>query len=110
MGNPFIEISDPKKLDELLTESNERPVVLFKHSEHCSISSWAYRELETLSDPIKLVVVQSARTLSNEISTRMGIKHESPQAIVLRNGKPVWTGSHGQVTAAAITQAIREHQ
>lgn len=45
------------------------------------------------------------RPVSNEIAARLGVKHESPQAILVRGGKAVWHASHRQVTAANLAAA-----
>jgi bacillithiol system protein YtxJ len=55
---------------------------------------------------IALVEVQYARELSNEIENRLGVKHESPQVIVLHNGQVVWDASHFKVTADAVADAV----
>jgi bacillithiol system protein YtxJ len=55
---------------------------------------------------IVLVEVQRSRELSNEIENRLGVRHESPQVIVLRNGQVVWDASHFKVTADAVADAV----
>ena len=57
---------------------------------------------------VVLVEVQRARALSMEIECRLGVMHESPQVIVLRNGQVVWNASHFRITAAAVAEAVRE--
>ncbi len=108
--NNFVELSQLDRFNELLLVSNERPVVLFKHSVTCGISSRAYEEMRSLKDPVNVLVVQHARALSNEVAHLTGIEHESPQAIVFRNGHPVWSGSHSQITAATISRVLQENR
>lgn len=107
MGTPFIPITEASALDELLARSNDAPVILFKHSSTCPISAGAYREMSKLSEDVALLVVQRARSLSREVERRTGIRHESPQAIVLRNGQAVWNASHWDVTSDAVEEAVR---
>jgi bacillithiol system protein YtxJ len=57
---------------------------------------------------VALIEVQRARELSTEIENRLGVAHESPQVIVLRNGQVVWNASHFKITADAVTEAVRE--
>ena len=57
--------------------------------------------------PIYEVVVQDARTLSNEIAERLDIRHETPQVIVLRDGKAVFHASHRRVTAEAVRTSLQ---
>ncbi len=58
--------------------------------------------------PVYWVDVKAERPLSREIADRLGITHESPQAILLRQGAPVWHASHASVTAGAIAEELRE--
>jgi bacillithiol system protein YtxJ len=53
-----------------------------------------------------LITVQSHRHVSDEATTRLGVRHETPQAIVLRHGEPVWKASHYRITADALTRAL----
>src|SRR6185503_6716704 len=91
-------------LEAAIAESRERPVLLFKHSRTCGISCEALDELRahlddsTLQATYKLITVQSHRQLANEASLRLGVRHETPQAILLRGGQPVWTASHFRIT------------
>src|SRR6266542_384050 len=88
--------------------SRERPIVIFKHSLTCPISAGAYQQMVKFDDEVTLVEVQRARALSMEIETRLGVVHESPQVIVLRNGQVGWNASHFRITAAAVAEAVRE--
>ena len=102
----FFSVSDREKLNTLLDDSRDRPIVIFKHSTSCPISAAAYREMEKFDGEVSLVVVQTARDLSKELATITGIRHESPQVIVLRDGKAVWNASHYDVNARAVTKAL----
>jgi bacillithiol system protein YtxJ len=108
MGNPFKKITSEEQLDDLIDRSKKEPVAIFKHSTTCPISASAFREMKGFSGDLALVEVQNARELSRQIGTRTGIEHESPQVIVLRNGKAVWHASHWEVTADAVAEAMRK--
>ena len=110
MGDHFTQITDRKALEQLLARSHDAPVVLFKHSSTCPISSFAYKQMSQVERDVSLVVVQRARDLSGEIESRTGVRHESPQAIVLRNGQAVWSASHYDITAGAVEEAVRQHE
>jgi bacillithiol system protein YtxJ len=73
------------------------------------MSAAAYREMSDFEGEVALVEVQRARELSREIENRTGIKHESPQIIVLRNGQVVWDASHFQITREAVTEAVSKN-
>ena len=65
----------------------------------------AYIVLEGSAD----VVVQSDRATSNAVATRLGVRHETPQALLLRDGRVVWNASHYRLTADAIAKAVATH-
>ena len=100
------------ELERLLAESNRAPVLLFKHSYSCGTSAEALEELlEHLGrhdGPTRfaIVTVQTDRQISNAISTRLGVRHETPQALLVRDGRVVWSASHFRVTADEIARAI----
>lgn len=106
----FKEINSTEKLDELFEQSNEKPVVLFKHSLTCPISSGVYEEISNADADINLVVVQTARNISNAIADKTGIRHETPQAIVLKDGKPAYHASHYDVTAEDVEKIVKSQE
>ena len=110
METQFTQINDTNTLDQVLARSHNEPVILFKHSTTCPISASAYRQMSQVEGDVSLVVVQRSRDVSNEIEARTGIRHESPQAIVLRNGEAVWTASHFDITSDAVEKAVRENE
>ena len=55
---------------------------------------------------VNLIEVQTARELSREVESVTGVQHETPQVIVLRDGKAVWNASHFDVSAGAVTKAL----
>lgn len=100
-------IDSVEELEEVFAKSNEKPVALFKHSVTCPISADVYHEIKNVDGEINLVVVQTARSISNEIAARTGIRHESPQAIVLKEGKPVYHASHYDITAQDVEKGMK---
>jgi bacillithiol system protein YtxJ len=102
-----VRITDVETFEELASRSEDAPVVVFKHSTTCPISAAAYSEMSSFEGDVALVEVQSAGNLSKEIELRTGVVHESPQVIVLRNGKAVWEASHWKVKADAVQQAVK---
>ena len=104
----FERVTEPSAIEELTERSKDRPVVIFKHSLTCPISASAFDQMEVFEGPVSLVEVQKARALSNEIESRLGVRHESPQVIVLRNGQVVWNASHFKITSDAVAKAVKE--
>jgi bacillithiol system protein YtxJ len=87
--------------------------VLYKHSPTCGLSSMALDEVEAFSAqhpdvPVYLVDVLAQRPLSNAIEATLGIRHESPQAFVFRQGTVVWHGSHRRVQRAALIEQVAQ--
>jgi bacillithiol system protein YtxJ len=108
------------ELHRLIAESESRPVLLFKHSYTCGTSMDALDELvahlndrvgdrtqERIAPQYAMVTVQTHRAVSNAIAQRLGVRHETPQALLIKDGRVVWSASHFRVTAAAVDEAIR---
>ena len=107
MENHFHTVADTDALDQLFARSHDAPVLVFKHSNACPISAAAYQQMSRISSDVALVVVQESRHVSREIEQRTGVRHESPQALVLRGGAVVWTASHFEITADAVERALQ---
>ena len=103
----FNEIHDAAELDAVFEKSNQQPVVLFKHSTTCPISAGVYQEISNADADINLIVVQRARDLSTAVAERTGVRHESPQAFVLKNGAVIYHASHYDVTATDIDSKLK---
>ncbi len=99
----FLPLDSEADLERAVEASHARPVLLFKHSAACPISAAAQASLNRLSeqtDPdVYRLVVQHARSLSNAIAQRFGVRHESPQLLVLHGGAVHAHASHYGVTA-----------
>lgn len=92
----------------LLEESNEQPFLLFKLSMTCFSSLSAKKELQALETdlPIYVVVVQMDRKVSNAIEVDLGVKHESPQLLILKDRKGIWQATHYHIKKSIISDAI----
>lgn len=101
----FVPVADAAALDRLFADSAEKPVVLFKHDFACRISTAAHRELATLPVQVPLIDVERQKDLAAEVASRTGITHESPQVIVLRDGRAVYDASLWEITAEEIAEA-----
>ncbi|HJR59819.1 MAG TPA: bacillithiol system redox-active protein YtxJ [Vicinamibacterales bacterium] len=110
--NQLKTLPDTAALEAAIAESRERPVLIFKHSRTCGISAEAFDELhEHLAEvspgaSYNLITVQSHRAVSDEAAARLGVRHETPQAILLRDGVPVWKASHFRITAKELTRIL----
>jgi bacillithiol system protein YtxJ len=107
MNLPFVEIVTVEALDQFLAQANGSAAVLFKHSDTCGVSARAYAEMSKLREPVGLITVQKARTVSDEIEKRWNVDHESPQVLIICDGKAVWDTSHFQVKAEYVESALQ---
>ena len=103
----------PEDFAFILETSKTRPVLLLKHSTACPISAKANREFEEFAESASGVEcwrlpVLDRRDTSSHVSARTGITHQSPQAILFYNGKPVWNASHWNITGESIRTACQE--
>jgi bacillithiol system protein YtxJ len=108
----LIPLNDVQSLDAAIAESSERPVLLFKHSRYCGVSCEALDELQSHIEgasggvAYKMITVQTHRPLSDAVAQRLGLRHETPQAILLRDGKVIWNASHFRITATHLDQSL----
>ncbi len=95
--------------------AKDEPVIIFKHSTTCPISGRAakridkmFRESEEALPTFYMVKVIESRPVSQTIAKQYGVTHESPQILLLKDGKAVWNTSHDDITAEAVLKAIEE--
>ena len=101
-------VRDAEELERAFAEAR---ALIFKHSTRCPVSTWAHREVASFRArhpevPVYVVHVVEQRALSSALAARTGVRHESPQAVVLEEGRAVWSGSHEGVTAEALEAAF----
>ena len=116
MNAGLIQVEDVAQLERLLTTSDPRPLLLFKHSRTCGTSAQALDEFVAhLADHVSgaryaMVTVQTHREVSAAVTRMLGVRHETPQALLIQNGRVVWSASHFRVTADAVDAAIKRLQ
>ena len=102
-------------LDQIDQRSFETPQLIYKHSTRCSIStmvlnrldrSWNAAEIGNLD--ANFLDLINYRSLSNAIAERYGVYHESPQVIIIAEGKAVYHNSHMGISFSAIKDALGE--
>ena len=108
--SPFRSLSTTADWTEAQEQSEDQPVLVFKHSSACPVSAEADSELKGLAEdaglPVYRIVVQESRALSDTIADTLDVRHETPQAIVLEDRRPVFDASHFDVTADAVRDAV----
>lgn len=110
---PATQIRTLTTRDEL-DEALAAPVaVWYKHSPICAVSSWTLREVKRFArehpdTAVFHIDVIRHRDLSDWISEHFGVRHESPQALVVRDGREAWATSHSAITADALWQQVEQ--
>ena len=103
------ELREENELQEIITKSATRPQVIFKHSTRCSISSVAKGRLDRAQAPnhtdFYYLDLVKYRAISNKIADVFGVHHESPQVLVIRNGKCIYDESHMGIRMDEILEA-----
>ena len=102
------QLTSEEDLNRAWEIAQEKPIVLFKHSTRCSISAMALRSFqhewkqEDTTMELYLLDLIAFRSISNEIAERTGVQHQSPQVIVLFQGKILYHASHESINASKI--------
>lgn len=102
----FVTVADAGGVQAL--RERPGPTLLYLHDPWCPISARVYRQLEKLDHVVYIVDVDANPDLAPAVEAMTGIRHESPQAIVLRDGAPVWSASHFAITADAVRRALAQ--
>ena len=106
------ELQTQEDVEAMLEASHDGPVFLLKHSIACPISARGQEQFVGLEDdddpPLYCVVVQYARALSAEIAERLGVKHETPQVLLLRDGEAVYVANHHRIRTSDLRDAARQ--
>ena len=102
-------LTSEEQIDQVIAASEEKPVLLFKHSTRCSISSmsldrllrnWKPEDADKIT-PYYLDLI-AFRSVSNLVAERFGVPHESPQVLLIQKGKVTYHESHYGISYAEI--------
>lgn len=109
---PWEKLTSVDQLDSIVEESKATPVAIFKYSTRCGISRIVLRQFERAydlnNDQMKLYFLDllAFRNISDEISIKFQVMHESPQLIVIKNGVVVAHASHHGIRASELHNFI----
>ena len=99
---PWVHLESLEQLEGIEEKSNHRPQVIYKHSMTCGISSMVLKmfsdayEMDTECD-LHFLTIQSHRDISNAVAHQFQVRHESPQLLIVKNGKVTYHTSHGAI-------------
>lgn len=104
-------IQTEDQFQQILEESSSEPILLFKHSNTCPISQIAQERLQQSWDdetplPVYEIDVHDSKELSQKIAEELGVKHESPQVILISDGKSIYDASHLDIIPAEIESQV----
>ncbi len=108
----WIDISRLEHIETILQTSEEKPQLIYKHSHRCSVCFLAQQELEKVTDQVSdiadlcMVNVINQREVSNAIASKLNVRHESPQVIILKDREVLWKGSHWDVKGKDILKKL----
>jgi bacillithiol system protein YtxJ len=105
-------LSNTEELEAVLRESDKHFVLIFTHSRTCPLSESALhhliRYLEISKGPISyLITVQTDPKTCEGVTQLLGVRHETPQAILVVGRRAVWHASHHDITVDAFATAAR---
>ena len=105
-------LTDLGQLNELIEVSHQQPVLIFKHSTRCSISRFALKNFENeyaFSEeelqPYFLDLLEH-RAISGEIANRFDVMHQSPQILLIKDGKCVYHESHDGIEVEGLKRVL----
>ncbi|WP_348822437.1 bacillithiol system redox-active protein YtxJ [Flavobacterium aestuarii] len=107
----WIPLQHMGQLDEITALSDQAPAVIFKHSTRCSISRFALKQFEKefdLDDKVDAYYLDllEYRDISNEIASRFNVHHQSPQLLLIKEGKSVYDVSHSDIDAGKLAEKL----
>ena len=106
----WIPLTEEQQLAQITEQSKQQPVVIFKHSTRCSISSMAKSRLDREQAPegtaFYYLDLIKYRSLSNKIATDFHVHHESPQILIIKNGECTYDESHNGISMEDIAQQV----
>ncbi len=111
------ELTDISQLQNLKSESTHQPVLIFKHSTRCSVSSMALNRLERSWNPQELEGLEiyfldliRHRDISNQIAEEFNVPHESPQILIISDEKCVYNNSHMGISYHEVKRIFEDFQ
>lgn len=103
-------LTEVSQLEEIDDFSNEKTQLIFKHSTRCIISKMALQNFERSfnSDNVDCYLLDliKFREISNQIASRYQITHESPQLLVIKEGKVIYHESHEGINATEVERIL----
>jgi len=98
----WINLTDLGQIEEIIESSKQEPILIFKHSTRCSISSTALSRLERAwnLDQAKAYYLDliAFRPISAALAEQFEVEHQSPQVLLIKEGKCIYHESHWDIS------------
>jgi len=106
----WINFTSEDQMNSILEDSHRQPQLIFKHSTRCFTSSMAKKEFEKMysqneSLNFYFINVIADRSLSNMVAETFNVRHESPQLLVVKDGKVDIHASHSDIVNIPLQMA-----
>lgn len=108
---PWIQLASLDQLETITENSRDKPQVIYKHSSTCGISRMVLNMFTESYDmdldiDLYFLTIQSHRDVSNDIEDKFGVRHESPQLLIIKNEEVVFHTSHGAISDTDLTKYV----
>ena len=104
----WLSLAATSQIEEIAEHSKSTPCIVDKHSTRCSLSSlarhrlekgWVFSEHAVLPYFLDLI---ANREVSNLVAEYFGVAHQSPQLLLIRDGRCVYHASHLDINARSL--------
>jgi bacillithiol system protein YtxJ len=110
----WIPLTQIEQIEDIIISSQSHPVLIFKHSTRCSISSSALSRIERQANNLTSTINKTYfvdllqyRPVSNALASTFEVEHQSPQVLIISNGKCIYNASHMDIQISAINEEIK---
>lgn len=110
----WVPLIDKVQLEEISKISSAKPVLIFKHSTRCGISRMVLKNFENdynipeTEIDIYFLDLLNYRVLSQDISTKFRVMHQSPQVLVIKTGEVIYHASHDYISLNKIKEILKK--
>src|SRR4051812_48503584 len=106
----WIHLTDVDQLQNLIVRSQEKPQVIFKYSNRCSLSEIVFSRLQKNCCPEHMdfyfLDLITYRELSDKIAETFKVRHHSPQILLIKEGECIFDESHSDISMEEIMEHV----
>jgi bacillithiol system protein YtxJ len=108
----WLDFTESNQIEAITLQSNVKPILIFKHSTRCGVSRMSLKNFESEYDLNETAIdlyfldILKYRSISNEVSIKFKVQHQSPQVIVLKKEKAIYQDSHFGICVKAVKKVL----